>query len=56
MLNIEERKSILEDISLKKRGLLVARIKQSSGDNSGVKNIKNIKKEVARLFTKLNAK
>ena len=56
MSRIEDKKSILTDISLKKKDLLMMRIKHSSGDANAVKNMKNVKKEVARLFTKLNAK
>ncbi|MFT6106207.1 MAG: ribosomal protein L29 [Rickettsiales bacterium] len=54
MSKIEDKKSILQDISLKKKDLLMIRIKRSSGDSEVVKNIKNTKKEIARLFTKLN--
>lgn len=56
MSKIEDKKSISQDISAKKKSLLAMRIKRSSGDFEAAKNIKNTKKEVARLFTKLNAK
>lgn len=52
----QDRKAILKDISAKKKELLVARIKRSSGDIEASKNAKNTRKDVARLFTKLNAK
>ena len=55
MLQIEDKKSILMDIALKKKALLIMRIKRSSGDNEAIKNMKATKKEIARLFTKLNA-
>jgi ribosomal protein L29 len=51
----EEKKSLLEDIKLKKRSLLVMKLKLASGETISIKDIRNIKKEVARLFTKLNA-
>ncbi|MFT7086760.1 MAG: ribosomal protein L29 [Rickettsiales bacterium] len=55
MLKIEDRKSFLVDISEKKQKLLMMRIKRSSGDFESVKNMKKTRKEIARLFTKLNA-
>jgi len=54
MLQIEDKKSLLQDISSKKKSLFMMRIKRSSGDFEASKNIKKIKKEVARLFTKFN--
>ena len=56
MSKIEDKKSLLQDISSKKKSLLMMRIKRSSGDFEAVKNMKNTRKEVARLFTKLNTK
>ncbi len=55
MSKIENKNSLLQDIVLKKKLLLMMRIKLSSGDFEAAKNIKNLKKEVARLFTKVNA-
>jgi len=52
----EDNKSILLEIASLKKDLLISRIKLSTGDSSGAKEIKNKKKEIARLFTKLNAK
>jgi len=51
----EERKKTLADISNLKKELLLMKIKASSGENVPTKDYKNKKKEVARLFTQLNA-
>ena len=56
MLQNIDKKSILTDISLKKKYLMATRIKRSSGDTTVTKNIKINRKDIARLFTKLNAK
>jgi ribosomal protein L29 len=56
MLNKEEKASVLKDIFVKKKSLLAIRIKRSSGDLEAGKTIKQTKKDIARLFTKLNAK
>ena len=56
MSEVKDKKSILQEISLKKKSLLSVRLKKSSGDFDLVKNMKNIRKEIARLFTKLNTK
>lgn len=56
MAKTEDKKSLLQDISSKKKSLLVMRIKRSSGDFEAAKNMKTTKKEIARLFTKLNSK
>lgn len=55
MSDKKDKKSILQDIVLKKKDLLNLRIKKSSGDFDSVKKIKTTKKEIARLFTTLNA-
>lgn len=55
MLKVEDKKSLLTDISIKKQNLLVMRIKRSSGDFEALKSMKKTKKEIARLFTKFNA-
>lgn len=52
----EEQKSILANIASLKKELLLMRIKASSGEAIVVKDYKNKRKEVARLFTKLNNK
>jgi len=52
----EEKKSILLNIATLKKELLMMRIKASSGEAIVVKDYKNKRKEIARLFTKLNAK
>jgi ribosomal protein L29 len=51
----EEKQSILADISNFKKELMMMRIKASSGDAVIVKDYKIKKKEIARLFTKLNS-
>lgn len=51
----DEKKSVLANIASLKKELLMFRIKTSSGEATPVKDYKNKKKEVARLFTKLNA-
>ncbi len=51
----EEKKSLLENIRSKKRSLLVMKLKLASGESISLKDIRSAKKEVARLFTKLNA-
>lgn len=51
----EEKKSILASIATLKKELLIFRVKASSGEVVQIKEYKNKKKEVARLFTKLNA-
>jgi ribosomal protein L29 len=56
MSETQDKKTILKDILLKKKELLVARIKRSSGDAEASKNMKNTRKAIARLFTKLNSK
>ncbi len=50
----QEKKSLLSNIYNNKANLLKIKIKKSSGDQVGRNEIKNIKKEIARLFTKLN--
>ena len=54
MSTIEDKKSILQDVLLKKKSLLIMRIKLSSGDFEVKKNMKCTKKEIARLLTKIN--
>lgn len=52
----DEKNSILANIANLKKELLMMRIKASSGEAISVKDYKNKKKEVARLFTKINKK
>jgi ribosomal protein L29 len=52
----QEKKSILANIYNLKCNLLKLKIKKSSGDQVGRNEIKNSKKEIARLFTKINNK
>ena len=51
---MEDKKSIIEEIRIKKQELLLTRIKISSGETINLKSIKKVKKEIARLFTKMN--
>lgn len=55
-MKIEEKKSLLADIANIKKDLLKMRIKSSSGDSISVKDYRDKKKQVARLFTKINSK
>jgi len=52
----EDNKSALANIADLKKDLLMMRIKASSGETIVAKDYKNKKKEVARLFTKINNK
>jgi ribosomal protein L29 len=52
----EKLKEILADISLKKKELMMMRIKLSSGEAIMLKSYRELKKEIARLFTQLNDK
>ena len=54
-MKTEEAKPTLTNIANLKKELLMMRIKASSGESVIAKDFKNKKKEVARLFTKLNA-
>ena len=48
------KKSIISEIFTKKRELLLMKVKLTSGDSISLKDLKKNKKEIARLFTKLN--
>ena len=50
----EEKQSFLTDIANLKKELLMMRIKASSGESVIAKDYKGKKKEIARLFTKIN--
>jgi len=52
----EENKSILANIAILKKDMLMMRIKASSGETIVAKDYKNKRKEVARLFTQINKK
>lgn len=52
----EEKQSFLTDISTAKKDLMMLRIKASAGETVAVKDFKIKKKEIARLFTKMNNK
>jgi len=51
----EEKQSFLTHIANLKKELLMMRIKASSGESVIAKNYKSKKKEIARLFTKINS-
>lgn len=55
-MKLEEKKSALVDIMNLKKDLLKMRIKSSSGDTISIKDYREKKKQVARLFTKINKK
>jgi len=48
------KKSVIDEISSKKRELLLMKVKLTSGDSISLKDLRKNKKEIARLFTKLN--
>jgi ribosomal protein L29 len=52
----ENKKLILVEIANLKKKLMMLRIKASSGESVVIKNYKNTKKDIARLFTKINKK
>ncbi|MFM7557575.1 MAG: 50S ribosomal protein L29 [Alphaproteobacteria bacterium] len=54
MTNID-KKSILANVAKLKSDILKIRIKKTSGDQIDIKEIKKLKKEVARSLTKLNS-
>ena len=51
----KDKKSALVNIADLKKELLMMRIKASSGETIVAKDYKNKKKEIARIFTKINA-
>lgn len=52
----EEKNVLLAEIVNLKKALMTMRIKFSSGDFASLKNYKKTKKEIAKLFTKINNK
>lgn len=50
----DTKKALLEELFSKKKELFVSKMKFYSDDRSYVKNLKKIKKEVARILTKIN--
>jgi ribosomal protein L29 len=52
----EEKNTILGEIASLKKELMFMRVKASSGEAVLVKDYKLKKKEIARLFTKINNK
>lgn len=55
-MKLEEKKSILATIAGLKKELMMMRIKASSGESIIVKTYREKRKEIARLFTKINNK
>ncbi len=55
-MKVEEIKSALTDIVKLKKDIISMRIKHSSGDVMSFKDFKQKKKEIARLYTKINKK
>jgi ribosomal protein L29 len=51
----EEKQSALIDIANLKKELLMMRIKASSDEATIAKDYRNKRKEIARLFTKINS-
>ncbi len=51
----EEKQSALVDIANLKKELLMMRIKASSGESIVAKDYRNKRKEIARIFTKINS-
>ena len=52
----QDKKSMLQNIYNLKSELLKMRIKKTSGDQINPNDIRSKKKEIARIFTKLNTK
>ncbi|MFZ9181551.1 MAG: 50S ribosomal protein L29 [Rickettsiales bacterium] len=50
-----DKKSIIANVAKLKSDILKIRIKKTSGDQIDIKEIKKLKKEVARLLTKFNS-
>lgn len=55
-MNKEERKIAIADIANLKKELMMVRIKASSGEAINLKDYRGKKKQIARLFTKINDK
>ena len=53
-MTIEAKQEIINKILEFKKKLLSLRIKNSSGELTNTSEIRKVKKEIARLFTKLN--
>lgn len=51
----DEKQSALAEIANLKKELLMMRIKASSGESVAAKDRRNKRKEIARLFTKINS-
>jgi len=55
-MNKEERKIAISDIANLKKELMMVRIKASSGEAINLKDYRGKRKQIARLFTKINDK
>lgn len=55
-MNKEERKIAIADIANLKKELMMVRIKASSGEAINLKDYRGKRKQIARLFTKINDK
>ncbi len=53
-MSTENKKTLLQNILELKKKLFSLKFKKSSGDLKDTSVIKKMKKEIARLFTKLN--
>lgn len=53
---IEDKNNLIEKILELKKKLLSLRFKKSNGELADISEISKTRKEIARLFTKLNAK
>lgn len=51
----QDKKSLLTEIAALKKELMMLRIKITSGESVAVKEFKDKRKAVARLFTKINS-
>ncbi len=56
MSNKEEQKSMLADISKLKKDITMLKLKASSGDAINLNDYRKKKKEIAKIFTKINDK
>jgi len=54
--NKDSIKDLLADVASKKKELLTLRVKRSAGASVDVKRFGILKKEIARLLTKINLK
>lgn len=53
-MNIENKNDLMQKITDLKKKLFSLKFKKSSGELANMSEISKIKKEIARLFTKIN--